>query len=164
VNSRASWSLAIALGVVLAAMLSLVQIFWTGTDRRSALIDEPPPITEQGSSSWRKPAQPRGLVGTIWRGTDNTSAVVVFIFKTDRLAEQRILAPDGTLYHLEVEWKGEADQITIAQRGAITSKFAGSVRADEMFLRQDDWEEEGGNLVLKKRGQHNLRFERFHPP
>jgi hypothetical protein len=90
--------------------------------------------------------------------------VVVFIFKTERLAEQRILAPDGALYHLEVDWKSETDHITIAQRGAIASKFTGSVRGDEMFLRQDDWEEEGGKLVLKKRGQHNLRFERFHPP
>jgi hypothetical protein len=161
VNRRALWSLAIALGVALATVLLFVQTFWGGADRQNGMMEEPPPSSERGSSS--KPARPRGLVGTVWKGTDNTSAVVVFLFKTDGVAEQRILAPDGTLYHLAVDWKAEADQITIAQRGAITSKFTGSVRGDEMFLRQDDWEEEGGKLTLKKRGRRQLRFERFHP-
>jgi hypothetical protein len=162
-NSRAFWSVAIALGVVLATAVILVQTFWISTVPQGGIIEEPPPIQVQESSS-EKRAPPGGLVGTMWKGTDNASAVVVFIFKTDRLAEQRILAPDGKRYHLEVDWNSEADRITIAQRGAIASKFVGSVRGDAMFLRQDDWADQGGKMELKKRGEQSLRFERIHRP
>jgi hypothetical protein len=155
--------LAIALAVVLAMAVILVQTFWTGTGPQGGIIEEPPPIRVRESSS-EKRSSPGGLVGSMWKGTDNTSAVVVFIFKTDRLAEQRVLAPDGRVYHLEVDWVTEADRITIAQRGAFASRFVGSVQGDAMVLRQDDWADEGGKMELKKRGEHGLRFERIHRP